>query len=340
MRDTLQSVYGGNGVGFMPITHEAPGFRRSVVHAFSGWKTSSMSAAKGNYNLGINGHAYRPDSASYVYFAGSNRYKHTRNFDSFNLYYTSSQPVAARLLVNDTIRRQVEMKNSSLPAKISFGISNIRKVRLNVPSVAGVVLFGASLEDSTGIYIDNFSVKGNSGLGLLAIPDRNLARFDSLLNYDLIVLQFGLNAVDAKTRDYSAYMQGMKKLVGKFRRTFPGTPILLMSVSDRSERVQGKYVTMKSIKGLVAEQQRFAANNQLLFWNLFEAMGGDNSMAKLVTSKPPLANKDYTHLNFQGSRVLGVRFARSFIYEGKQYLKRSENQVSSNHTQAVGNAVL
>jgi hypothetical protein len=47
-----------------------------------------------------------------------------------------------------------------------------------------------SLEDSTGLYIDNFSIKGNSGIGLLAIPDRNLACFDSLLSYDLIVLQF------------------------------------------------------------------------------------------------------------------------------------------------------
>ena len=156
-------------------------------------------------------------------------------------------------------------------------------------------------------------------MGLLSIPQQNLAAFDSLLNYDLIVLQFGLNAVTAKTTNFDGYMHSMKKVLTRLNNAFPGVPVLLLSVSDRSERIQGEYVTMKSIEGLVDAQRTFAYENKLLFWNLFEAMGGENSMAAFVTAHPPLANKDYTHLNFAGGRKIGMSLAKSILYEQKKY---------------------
>jgi hypothetical protein len=38
------------------------------------------------------------------------------------------------------------------------------------------------------------------------------------------------------------------------------------------------------------------------FWNLYEAMGGDGSLAKMTEKKQ--ANLDYTHINFAGGRHL------------------------------------
>jgi lysophospholipase L1-like esterase len=186
----------------------------------------------------------------------------------------------------------------------------------------GITCFGASLEDETGIYIDNFAIKGNSGLGLQAIPERNLAAFDSLLHYDLIVLQFGLNVSNSPTKDFTGYMKGMNKLINKLKQAFPETPILLLSVSDRSQRRQGGFVTMPVIPMLIQAQEKIAFDNKLLFWNLFEAMGGENSMAGFANSKPALANKDYTHLNFAGGRKVGLSLARSFIHEVETYQKR------------------
>jgi hypothetical protein len=329
LRDTLQSVYGGNGVGFMPITHEAPAFRRSVIHSFGGWSTSSIVARNGKNSFGINGHAYSPDSANYLLFAGSKRFKHTRKFDIFRLFYSSTHDVQARVALNDTLRKKIVLTKSSTPEMYSMCLDDIRKVKVNIPNTGGIVFYGASLEDSTGIYIDNFSIKGNSGIGLMSIPNKNLIKFDSLLNYDLIVLQFGLNAINSETRNYTSYMTGMTRLLNKFKKTFPDTPILLVSVSDRSERRQGKYITMESVKGLVAAQKKFACDNELLFWDMYQAMGGENSMAEFVAAKPPLANKDYMHLNFQGGRKIGLKLARSMIYEVKKYQERRQSLVSN-----------
>jgi lysophospholipase L1-like esterase len=324
LRDTLQSLYGGNGVGFVPITSEIAGFRRSVIHSFGGWNTSSILTNSGSGRLGINGFSYTPDSGNYVFYKGTNHFKHTSTFNMFRLFYTSEYNQTARITINRKDKRVIELAASATPAMITVESDSISQVfaRLNQ---GGVNCFGASLEDGTGIYIDNFAIKGNSGLGLQGIPVNNLVAFDSLLNYDMIVLQFGLNVSNSPSQNFTAYIKGMSKLINKLKEAFPGTPILLLSVSDRSQRRQGQFVTMPVIPFLIQAQEKIALDNKLLFWNLFEAMGGENSMAGFANSKPALANKDYTHLNFAGGRKVGLSFARSFIYEVEKYQKRRKS---------------
>jgi lysophospholipase L1-like esterase len=321
LRDTLQSLYGGNGVGFVPITNEIAGFRQSVIHSFGGWITSSILSNPGSSQLGINGFSYAADSGNYVFYKGTNHFKHTSSFNTFRLFYTSANNRNVRIVINKKDRRIVELTASETPAMISVQADTIRQVSARL-SEGGITLFGASLEDETGIYIDNFAIKGNSGLGLQAIPQRNLAAFDSLLKYDLIVLQFGLNVSNSPTQNFTGYIKGMTKLIIKLKKAFPDTPILLLSVSDRSQRRQGQFVTMPVIPMLIQAQEKIAFDNKLLFWNLFEAMGGENSMAGFANSKPALANKDYTHLNFAGGRKVGLSLAKSFIYEVEKYQKR------------------
>ena len=324
LRDTLQSLYGGNGVGFVPITSEVAGFRRSVIHSFGGWNTSSILTNSGSSHLGINGFSYAPDSGNYVFYKGTNHFRHTSAFSTFRLFYTSAYDQKARIMINRKDNRDMEMLASATPAMITVQSDTIRQVSARF-NLAGITCYGASLEDETGIYIDNFAIKGNSGLGLQAIPEKNLAAFDSLLQYDMIVLQFGLNVSNSPTPNFTGYIKGMSKLISKLKQAFPDTPILLLSVSDRSQRRQGQFVTMPVIPILIQAQEKIAFDNKLLFWNLFEAMGGENSMAGFANSKPALANKDYTHLNFAGGRKVGLSFARSFIYEVEKYQKRRKS---------------
>jgi len=63
-------------------------------------------------------------------------------------------------------------------------------------------------------------------------------------------------------------------------------------------------VTDPSVPRLLEAQRRLAQRTHSAFWNLFEAMGGANSMVDWVEQSPPLANKDYTHLNGRGGRKI------------------------------------
>lgn len=78
---------------------------------------------------------------------------------------------------------------------------------------------------------------------------------------------------------------------------------------------------MPGIKHLVRYQQHLAAEEGVAFWNLFEAMGGEGSMARMVEADPPMANHDYTHINFRGGkRIAGLLFEA--LMEGKARAER------------------
>lgn len=55
---------------------------------------------------------------------------------------------------------------------------------------------------------------------------------------------------------------------------------------------------------------------------MFEAMGGEGSMADMVHAKPSLANYDYTHINFRGGKHLAGLLYESLIYGKEQYDRR------------------
>ncbi|MBR3717423.1 MAG: hypothetical protein IKN19_05560, partial [Bacteroidaceae bacterium] len=87
---------------------------------------------------------------------------------------------------------------------------------------------------------------------------------------------------------------------------------------------EGEILTMPGIRNLVRFQHQLAADEGVAFWNMFEAMGGNESMKALVEKHPSLAALDYTHLNFRGGKYLA-----SLLFEAIQYGKeRYERRVA------------
>lgn len=63
----------------------------------------------------------------------------------------------------------------------------------------GAVLFGTSQESKEGVIIDNFSMRGTNGQSLGKLPVAMLSEFARVRPYDLIVLQYGVNAVNEQS---------------------------------------------------------------------------------------------------------------------------------------------
>ncbi len=68
----------------------------------------------------------------------------------------------------------------------------------------------------------------------------------------------------------------------------------------------GTYQTSPDIPILVNAQSDMAKTTGSAFWNLFEAMGGLDSMKSFVHASPPLASKDYTHFNAAGASKIAM----------------------------------
>jgi lysophospholipase L1-like esterase len=134
-----------------------------------------------------------------------------------------------------------------------------------------------------------------------------------------------LNVVsETDSLGYDWYTQKMVRAVNNLKESFPESSILIVSVSDRSSNQDGKFATIPSMPVMRDAQREIARKCKVAFWDLFTAMGGENSMVKFVEAKPPLAAKDYTHLTFQGGRKLARMLADALLHERKEYEKKKK----------------
>lgn len=138
--------------------------------------------------------------------------------------------------------------------------------------------------------------------------------------YHLIILQFGLNVVgENDSTNYSWYVSGMLRVVNHFKKSFPESSLLLLGISDRSTNMNGEFKTMEGVLRMRTAQRKIAKQSGILFWDLFEAMGGENSMVKFSSALPPLAGKDHTHLNSRGGQIMAGKLAKALLFEINRY---------------------
>ena len=179
---------------------------------------------------------------------------------------------------------------------------------------SGDNFFGAVVEGLKGVTVDNFAMRGCSGLTLNGIPEATLKSFATVRPYDLIVIQYGLNAAGPASTDKSCnhYKTQMAKVVQTLKRCFPGTSILVIGIPDRGQRGSGGVQTMKGIELLSGYQRKLAQEEKVAFFSMFEAMGGKGGMGTFV--KNGWAGKDYTHINMKGGDQLGKKLYDAIVF--------------------------
>ena len=153
-----------------------------------------------------------------------------------------------------------------------------------------------------------------SSLGLNGVSVQHLLRYfdpgqwtEQLQheNPDLIVINYGTNeSVFPKYVD-STYAGELKQVLARVHAAAPKSSILIMSPMDRGERTQGVIRTLPIMLKIVDLQSQVAAESGYAFFNTFEAMGGEGTMARWYDNKPRLVNADYTHPLPGGAAVIG-----------------------------------
>ena len=323
LRDSLQKSFGGDGIGFLPMSSEVPMFRKSMPSEPKDWEEISIHSKSGKENIGIAGTVYVPKNDAEIKLLAPEA------MHSIELIYKNTgAPVTVENIYNKNILSDtVPSSNDIALHPLMNSKENIRNYQLKMQGHENMKVYGLNITNGNGIYLDNFSTRGNSGLGLKQIADSQYVEFQKIMNYKLVVLQFGLNAAMAKTTDFSNYEKHMINMINHLKTLFPETSFLLLSTSDRSYKENGSFVTMPSIPLLVEAQKRIAQETGILFWNMYEGMGGENSMVTLVKDKK--ANKDYTHLNFGGGTIVADKLYKALMYEYRNYEKNKASEKTS-----------
>lgn len=319
-RDTLQQLYGGKGLGFVPLYSEVAKFRTTIKHEFENLIQKSI---VGKYTteptFGVGGMVVRAQEENWISYQPG---KNVKKLEKASLLYTSEVPSTAKVTINDTSAFELSIEQQTELSRLPIAPGGAESIRIQFTAADSVNLYGMVFENENGIYVDNLAMRGNSGLALTRISSPMLKASKKARPYHLIVLQFGLNVVaEQDSTDYTWYVAGMRRVIEHFKNAFPESSILLLGISDRSTNQDGEFTTMPGVLRMRTAQRKIAQKTGVLFWDTFEAMGGENSMVKLAAMQPPLAGKDHTHLNARGGKMLAGKLAKALLFEISQYEK-------------------
>jgi hypothetical protein len=318
LRENLQKIFGGSGTGYLPITSTVAAFRISVKHTFSsGWhEFSFLTKVPKDHPLGIAGLLFESDPSSpWVQYKVPGYRKDHAPIYTLRIYYSHARSPATLKYAFDGGAEQREELHLGTDINQAILISPLpaREVKVTFESASPLFIYGASWESEEGVILDNFSLRGNSGLPLSGIPCGTLKEFNRLMDFKLIILHYGLNVISPEDTDYSWYEKRMEKVIAYLKNCFPEASFLLISVPDRSYKADEGFATIPAIPFLVECQKRIAKKTEIAFWNLYQAMGGTNSMIGWVKHTPPWAALDYTHLSHYGSRKMADMLAGAIM---------------------------
>ncbi len=111
----------------------------------------------------------------------------------------------------------------------------------------------------------------------------------------------------------------MIAVVNRMKMAFPNAQIMLMGMSDKGEMVDGEVVTCPRLPEFIEMQREIASETGICFWNTFQAMGGEGTMAKWAQGEHSLAAKDYTHIGIGAGRFIAKKMVASFLLEQEKY---------------------
>ena len=271
----------------------------------------------------ISNHYFKADTTATIRFRGQQ--KHYSRLDTFyraSFFFIPDSLAKLKAKVNGLQVLEKEYEGKDLQAmEVEGKMGSVEYSVIEADSNA--LFYGVAMDGVSGIALDNFSMRGASGLNVRSVPAKMMRSFYELRPYDLVILQYGLNVATERGSNYDNYIKGMQTTIQHIKEYFPGAGILIVSVADRDyKNKDGEIRTMPGIRNLIRYQQNLAAEEGVAFWNMFQAMGGNESMLSLVESKPSKANYDYTHINVLGGKYLAGLLFDALIYGKGQYDRR------------------
>jgi hypothetical protein len=312
VRRRLQARFGDAGHGFILMANPWEWyFHNDVFHTADGeWKASRLAGPitpDGMYGLG--GVSFTSYGGGVARFGTATRGDYGRRVSRFDFYYLE-QPGGG----------EVELSAGGVPVDrfSTRGDAKVARVRsIHVPDgesrlmvhAAGkgpVRCYGVALErDRPGVVVDALGAHAAMAVYWERQDRSHWGEQMQLRDPALVVLQYGTNESDLWRLDRDDYERRLGALVDEVREIAPGASVLLVAPLDRAEFKNGAISTKPVILDLVAIQRRVAAARGVAFWSIFDAMGGEGSMARWFRARPALAGGDLTHPTPLGAEVIG-----------------------------------
>lgn len=329
LRKLFQEKYGGVGVGFVPITSESATSRGSIHHRFSdNWEEFVYFKTYDTIiPFGVSGQVfYQIDTIkpTTLHFA-SGLYARGALLETPILYYGKSDNQNGKVKVITTSdTTELQLKPNRILNTLALSNKREKSIDLEFITTDSIPFYGVDFSSPYGIQVDNFSKRGNSGLPITQLDIQLMRAFQSELEYDLIILHYGTNVLNTNSFKYGWYQTRMQRVVDHLRNAFPNTSILVVSIADKATKYETQMETDSAVTHLLASQKAYATKKKTGFVNIFTLMGGDGSMVEWVEEEPVRANKDYTHFNHQGAKLIAEMIYNQMDKGFEKYIKKKQ----------------
>ena len=320
LRRHLQALYGGGGVGMLPLHQTIPtrtikqtltingirqtsqqGPRRHLVYGPKAQRREDgVYGAMGQVAIIGDTALQRQDSAVlHVEPMGKKPHSETY-FNRLRLWakgdfrcYVNGQPFIDS---SATILPLADSTTSCDLALVGFG------------EVCAV-----SLETEKGVIVDNVPMRGCTGTIFTDIDSTQLAAFYRETNTRLIIMQFGGNAIpfNEQPSTIAGTVQSLRKQVRYLRQCAPEASIIFVGPGDMLTLIDGEATTYPLLPYMDRLLRKMAAEEHIAYFSLYEMMGGKESM--LRWQKNGWAGSDGVHFTRRGAEIAGEKLSEYIL---------------------------
>ena len=203
--------------------------------------------------------------------------------------------------------------------KVKLGQSRLRVVANNDGTLR---LFGVILETGEpGVVYDSLAINGARATALARF---DAAHWQAEMRYrdpSLIILMMGANEGANKFLNLKQYRTDFAKILRTVKNTADHASCLVVGPLDQATKKEtGGLGSKKMPSKLNRAQREVAFAEGCAFFDTYQAMGGDGSMAKWVTSG--LGGGDFIHPTKSGAQTIGNWLAEALLYAYQSHGKK------------------
>lgn len=314
LRKKLQERFGGCGVGLLGATSYTNVKFSVLQENDSRWKNHFVLGQK-KANFGLYAYCFQLDSLAEIVLKKSDKtYPTHQKVENIKILYKNTLTLSIE--ENTSLRQERKLEASIANVEVMPLNQNFEEIKITCQGDKNTEIYALALDCQRGIAVDNIPIRGSAGLEFRKMNAANLRKQSKDLNVKLLILQFGVN-VTMNARDYSFYENKLVEQILFLKKCIPNASFLLIGTSDRSYKTAEGYASYPAVERLRDTQKRVAARTGCAFWDLYEAMGGRNSMPLWVAED--LAAKDFTHFKPKGAELVGNMLAEALLQEYNKF---------------------
>ena len=276
---------------------------------------------------------YKPKEPEKIYHASLEfkpfkyGYGNSKTIKKVRMFYGNhTKPCSVRVMDGETILYADSLKPNDLYAIKTWNFAQTpEQFRMEFSGADSPEIYGFAMDGLSGVAVDNIPLRGCSGTIFVKMNAVHLGGMLRDLNAKCLILQFGGNAVPSlNSENVVAFKNYLASQIRYLRRIHPGVSIILIGPADMSTKVQDHYETYEILPEVVRLLREAAMQNDCAYWDMYEAMGGLNTMPDWVFHDPPFAEKDFVHFTPTGANAMAKMFYNALITRYNEYIRKEK----------------